>query len=386
MSEYQYYEFLAIDRPLNSAEIKRLRKLSTRAEITATRFTNTYHWGDFHGSPENMIEKYFDAHVYVANWGSYHFVLRFPRGMIDEDLLPSYCIDDPFSFRTTDEHIIIGWYLDSEDGGEWVSEGEDWMSQLIQIRNEIEQGDYRSLYIGFLLAISIGLPDEDTMEPPVPPGLASPTATQQSLINFLEIDEDLVAAAATASEPLTPRTDQIKDMRACIEQLQYDEMKQMLLRVLSGESRGVESELHRRYNQFLQQSRPADAEDGKHPRRIVPELFALVEAARQKRLELEARALERKRAAEERKRRKYLAELATQFPENWEKVEGLAERQIASSYAEAVDLLMDLSDAYDQMGCTREFVTQFSQFLSRHQRRTALIRRMKEAGLEPTVL
>ena len=62
------------------------------------------------------------------------------------------------------------------------------MSQLIQIRNEIEKGDYRSLYIGFLLAISIGLPDEDTMEPPVPPGLASPTASQESLIEFLEIE------------------------------------------------------------------------------------------------------------------------------------------------------------------------------------------------------
>ena len=32
MSEYQYYEFLAIDRPLSSSEIQELRTLSTRAE------------------------------------------------------------------------------------------------------------------------------------------------------------------------------------------------------------------------------------------------------------------------------------------------------------------------------------------------------------------
>ena len=38
MSEYQYYEFLAIDRPLERSEIAELRSLSTRAEITPTRF------------------------------------------------------------------------------------------------------------------------------------------------------------------------------------------------------------------------------------------------------------------------------------------------------------------------------------------------------------
>ena len=49
MSEYQYYEFLAIDRPLDSSEMAPLRALSSRAEITPTRFTNVYEWGNFKG-------------------------------------------------------------------------------------------------------------------------------------------------------------------------------------------------------------------------------------------------------------------------------------------------------------------------------------------------
>lgn len=40
MSEYQYYEFQAIDRPLTSREMGELRAVSSRAAITATRFTN----------------------------------------------------------------------------------------------------------------------------------------------------------------------------------------------------------------------------------------------------------------------------------------------------------------------------------------------------------
>jgi hypothetical protein len=38
MSEYQYYEFQAIDRPLTEREIRELRSYSTRAKITPTRF------------------------------------------------------------------------------------------------------------------------------------------------------------------------------------------------------------------------------------------------------------------------------------------------------------------------------------------------------------
>ncbi len=51
MGEYQYYEFLAVDRPLKADQLDALRALSTRAEITSTTFVNTYHWGDFRGIP-----------------------------------------------------------------------------------------------------------------------------------------------------------------------------------------------------------------------------------------------------------------------------------------------------------------------------------------------
>jgi hypothetical protein len=37
MSEYQYYEFLAIDRPLTARQVAALRAYSTRATITSTR-------------------------------------------------------------------------------------------------------------------------------------------------------------------------------------------------------------------------------------------------------------------------------------------------------------------------------------------------------------
>ncbi len=82
MSEYQYYE-LQIDRPLTPEEMAELRALSMRATITSTRFQNVYHWGSFKGDPLTLVERYFDAFVYVANWGTHQFMLRLPGRLLN---------------------------------------------------------------------------------------------------------------------------------------------------------------------------------------------------------------------------------------------------------------------------------------------------------------
>ena len=67
MSEYQCYEFIALDRPLSSKEMTELRAISTRAAITPTRFWNEYHWGSLKADPAKLVERYFDAHMYFAD-------------------------------------------------------------------------------------------------------------------------------------------------------------------------------------------------------------------------------------------------------------------------------------------------------------------------------
>jgi hypothetical protein len=91
MSEYQYYEFTAVDKPLNEKDMQALRNLSTRAQITPTSFVNEYNWGDFRGKPLKLVEKYFDAFLYVANWGTRWMMLKVPRNLVDVDLVNRYC-------------------------------------------------------------------------------------------------------------------------------------------------------------------------------------------------------------------------------------------------------------------------------------------------------
>src|SRR5690242_13493765 len=123
MSEYQYYEFRAIDRPLSETEMDELRALSTRADITPTSFTNTYHWGDFKGNPDTLMDRYFDAFVYVANWGTHQLMLRIPRRFLDAEAASAYCDGEVLSIRAKKEHFVLDLRSEDEGGDEW-SEGQ----------------------------------------------------------------------------------------------------------------------------------------------------------------------------------------------------------------------------------------------------------------------
>lgn len=90
VSEYQYYEFQAIDQPLGEADRAALRKLSSRADITTTRFTSEYHFGDFHGNPRKLMERWFDLHLYHASWGTRTIMIRIPKQLLDASRLDEF--------------------------------------------------------------------------------------------------------------------------------------------------------------------------------------------------------------------------------------------------------------------------------------------------------
>jgi hypothetical protein len=83
MSEYQYYEFQAIDRDLTDKEMSELRAFSTRADITPNSFVNEYAWGSFKGDEDLWMEKYFDGFLYYANWRTHILKLRLPSALIN---------------------------------------------------------------------------------------------------------------------------------------------------------------------------------------------------------------------------------------------------------------------------------------------------------------
>jgi hypothetical protein len=131
MSEYQYYEFIAIDKPLITQQMAELRSVSTRAKITATSFVNEYQWGDFKGNPKNWIAHYFDAFVYTANWGSCQFMLRVPLDCLSPETLQTFQIEmlGFFEIEQTATHWILDWHNNESENYERFDEyqGCNWM-------------------------------------------------------------------------------------------------------------------------------------------------------------------------------------------------------------------------------------------------------------------
>jgi len=204
VSEYQYYEFAAVDRPLGTRDIDTLRGLSTRAHITPTSFVNTYQWGSFKGEPRRLVERYFDAFLYLANWGTRELIMRLPARLVDPESAQRYCSGDAVSAWRTGDHVVVAAVSEDEEGDfEWGGEGV--LASILPVRAEILAGDLRALYLLWLLSVQVGEISDDAVEPPVPASLDALTGSQTALVEFLRIDRDLVDVAATGSAPTFER-------------------------------------------------------------------------------------------------------------------------------------------------------------------------------------
>jgi hypothetical protein len=136
---------------LDARQQAEVRALSTRARVTATSFANEYHWGNFRGDPPKMMERYYDAHLYLTNWGTHQVMLRLPGMLLSLQVAGQYCIDPHVAAWACGEHLILD--LTSEDeSGDWIEGAEDSLRAIVGVRAELAAGDLRPLYLAWLAA------------------------------------------------------------------------------------------------------------------------------------------------------------------------------------------------------------------------------------------
>ena len=71
-------------------------------EVSASRAVVTYAWGDFKHNPRKVLAQFFDAYLYLANWGSRRLMFRFPAGLLSREAIEPYCVDDQIMFKAID--------------------------------------------------------------------------------------------------------------------------------------------------------------------------------------------------------------------------------------------------------------------------------------------
>jgi hypothetical protein len=126
-----------------------LRSVSTRAVITSTSFTNHYEWGDLKADPLELLEKYFDTFLYVANWGTRELYLRLPRELADYKVFRAMLPGEAAQVWRSGNSVIVALENQFEDD-EW-DDGTGWTGSLMSLRSDLLGGDLRCLYLGWLL-------------------------------------------------------------------------------------------------------------------------------------------------------------------------------------------------------------------------------------------
>jgi len=375
MSEYQYYEFNTVDKPLNENDMQALRNLSTRARITPTSFVNEYNWGDFKGTPLKLVERYFDAFLYVANWGTHWFMFKLPQHLVDFDLVNKYCPGDSAIIHEKGDHLIFEFTSETEDYE--CEEGEGWLSSLISLRADIINGDYRALYLAWLFCVQMEEMEDDEMEPPVPPNLADLNGPLESFVDFMRIDTDLIAVAAENSISESRQTDP-QALKTWIHNLPENEKDDILFRLVEAPSPHLEAELIRRFQQTV--STTANSKMDKPPR-SVEDLISRAEtyAEERKRRVAEQKAKERarKKRARALAQEKYLESLAGCEDSILKKVVELIDSKQPAKYGEAVKLLIDLRDLNKKTATEKVFKQKLKAICANHYRKVGFLNRLQ---------
>jgi hypothetical protein len=381
MSEYQFYEFLALDRPLSAKDMAALRQITSRAEITPTRLCNVYHYGDFRGDPRALMMKYFDAMVYVTNWGTRQLMLKVPRAALALADVAPYRVEDVVETVVNEQHLLLDLQWNDEEGGEWIEdeEAQDWLSSIVPIRSDLLRGDLTALYLAWLHGAAREFdPEEDEapVEPPVPPGLRALSAPYQALCRFLDVDETLVAAAAEHSEKAEPE-DLSRRIQAWLRKVPVADKERWILRLVTGASSGLEGEV---LGRFREEQRPAKR-GAASPARTLAKILERAEVLKEQQKRREKEASARARAARARAEAKAQAERLDALAEDeagaWQAVEDHVTSK-SHRYAEAVALLDDLRALAERSGTLASFEAQLLALQARHATKPALLRRLRE--------
>jgi hypothetical protein len=373
VNEYQYYGFLAVDRPLNAMTQNALRSICCEAQISETRFIAEYRYGRFRGDPIEWLTHWFDLHVYSGLWSSRQFVMRLPRRIGHRASIERFGIGREFmTVSEIRDSLLIAITLYDRD----LDPGRDetaWLDELAPLRAAVLRGDYRMFYLLWLMQVGLdGVVGDDAPEPLA--GIAPVTPELAALAAFLEIDPDLLAAAIDIPTGVQPTPQQTE---AVIRSLSETEKVDWLTRLVTCDAPQLGAELRRRVIDTVAADGPGLTthrssgdlrETARHSARLREEQNARREADESDRQAgLEATLADERRAA-----------LAARGPAIWQEIEEAISRRTTAGYEQATGLLLEVRGILPDPD---DFARRIADIRDRHVSKRNFMLRLDQAGL-----
>lgn len=376
MSEYQCYQWAMVRRGLSPAQRRMVSELSSHISVNAGSAMVEYHWGDFKHDPIEVLQRHFDVFVYEANWGTQQVAFRFDPGVVDADRLSDFVVEDFLQIRERKEGLLLEASFDEN----WVDpccsvEHGDETSLLVAlegIHHEFTEGDYRGLFLLWLKACELSDPN-DIHDAWIPNGMAQLTEDHQTLIDFIEVNGDILDQVAPLSENLPKKQDLTDRLHPHLSRLSDEKKNHVLEYLLQGQVDAAQSGLRRELTRLA----GVDPAPKPGPGIAYADLATKAGSA--------VRAEQQRREAEKvEQRRKYLEELGRREDEIWDRVNDLVAGKTTKGYDEAVLLLRGLEDLWTSRDDAEHFLTGVRTVTESFPRLTGFRRRLQEPGwIEP---
>ncbi|MEM6345617.1 MAG: hypothetical protein AAF927_17120 [Bacteroidota bacterium] len=372
MSDYHFYDFYAIDRPLSAEQINIISGYSSRVRPSARRASFVYNYSDFLGGGEEMLSEFFDIMLFVTNWGIRRLLMKFPQSLVSFEALKEYEIDAADAYDQeikvfqNGTNVLVDFFYVIEYG-DWI-EGEGMLDELLPLRDQILNGDYRVMYLAWLHLASEkhGISD-DLLEPSLPANLKELDYSLDSFVNFWEIDEDLVTAASENSKQVLDIPDE--SLQSQIEQLSEEEKNQYLkdLVVNEGMTRIM---LRRQLAAFC-------GEPNVEPILQARSMREIKETVAKQR---EIRKEEARKAAEKAYLQK-MVKIEKEELDLWQEIRDNADLKKARGYARATEILVELKEYYAFKQRPDSFNNRVSNQLLVYGKSEAFKRRLVSNGI-----
>ncbi len=323
------------------------------------------------------MERWFDLHLYLTNWGSRRLMIRLPTRMVNRDLLDAFLGEvDCAGLTVIGDNLILDIMRDELESDD-MDDGSDWLASMTPLRAEVLAGDLRLFYLLWLTAVETDAFEEDEPEPM--PGIGPMTAALEAFAAFFGIDPDLVHAAAERSAVAIPNVSTPADVRKTVLAMTDSEKTEILTRLYDGDAH-IALELRAKVR-----DRMAVKADGPPAlARTVGELRARARALGLAREQAAASKLaaERERRLEEaaKAHRARLDTIAERGEGIWRAVEAEIERRNPAGYDKATSLLLNLQAVAEERGAMPDFEKRLRAIRERHARKSQFIARLAKIG------
>lgn len=350
MSEYQYVEFQAIDRPLNDKQFEFAQQQSSRAEVSRRSLTVEYHYSSFNGDIDGLLRNGFDVFLLYSNYGPREIRLRLPDGSPFEKHVWSKFVDGEGLKWSKDVKgkggiLALSPYDESSDL-ESIWDFPQYVDAAIQVRERLMAGDLRALYLLWLCAADDDNNDPDeTIEPPAPHGMAELPGHSEKLLTFFGLDTLLLKAAAEGVDSAPASVSQDKILEDWAWSLSAERSKSLLTRFLVEDSQVIKTETIAE----IREAQSPISWPTTEKKRTFSQLLEICKVLRSNEnmiRQREADVKAKREAAKAEKERQARMKEMVASPATWlAKAEKMADARGTNNYKAAADILADLREA-----------------------------------------